>query len=154
MHQTPTPAPQRDAGLQTLMADGLRIFGVRAKPMLYGQQMLRAESPERFIALLTDRHTVNGYTAHAALCETLADNLRDMHREARKGWPTGRVDAFLIVDGTEYPVLFDETADAWPGAGIVSVWVNSAWHYPPYVLTPAMCELLARAADRWTPEAA
>ena len=153
MHQTQA-APIQGSGLQTLMADGLRIYGVRAKPMLYGQQMLRAESPERFIAELTERHTVNGYTSHAALCQTLADSLRDMHREARKCQPTGRVDAWLTVDGTVYPVLFDDLADSWPRAAIVSVWVNSAWHEPRSVLSFKVCEALDRAADQWRPEAA
>ncbi len=152
MHQATAPAPVQGAGLQTLMAEGLRIYGVREKPRLYGQQMLRAESPERFIAELIERHTVNGYTSHAALCETLADSIRDLHREARKGQPTGRVDAWLEVDGTEYPVLFAETAErGWPGPAIVSVWINSAWE-DPEVLAFKVREALDRAADRWTPE--
>ncbi len=154
MQNAPTPAPALGAGLETLMADGLRIYGVRAKPMLYGQQMLRAESPERFIALLTERHTVNGYTSHAALCETLADSIRDLHRHARKGYPNGRVDAWLTVGGVEYAVLFDDVADSWPGPGIVSVWINNAWQIPRDVLSPKLCEALDRAADAWKPEAA
>ena len=141
-----------NTGLQTLMAEGLRIYGIRPMPTTLGQQMLRAANPDDLIGRLIERHTVNGYTSHAELCKTLEDNLRCLHRHARKSEPTGRVDAWLEVDGTSYPVQFDEAADSWPTAAIVAVWINSAWHDPRSVLSFRVCEALDRAADAWRPE--
>lgn len=134
-------------GMQTLIAEGLRIFGLPDKPRLLGQQMLRQANPSAFIDSMIERHTVAGYTSHSELCKTLEENLRDLHREARKSEPTGEVDAWLEVDGTIYPVQFDED-----GGGIVGVWINNRWDDPRSILSFRVCEALDRAADNWRPE--
>lgn len=139
------PAPK------TIVVGGLRIFGVLEKTRTIGQQLLRASRPDRLIAGLIEQHTVNGYTSHAALCETLEQNLKALHREARKDMPDNE-HAWLTVDGMHFAVQFDEDADAWPRGGLANVWVAGQWHYPRDVLAPKLCEQLDEAAAKWRPE--
>lgn len=148
---TAAAQPAGNTGLQTLMTDGLRIFGVREKPRTIGQQLLRASKPDRLIAGLIEQHTVNGYTSHSELCRTLEQNLIALHREARKDCPSDE-HAWLTVDGMEFAVKFDEDADAWPQGALAGVWVGGKWHYPPEVLAPAVCAALDEAAAKWRPE--
>lgn len=84
MQSTSSAGASLSPGLQTLNTEGLRIYGLGRPTRNTGASLLAAESPEQHINALIARHTVSGYTSHAALCKALEAALRDLHAEARK----------------------------------------------------------------------
>lgn len=93
-----------DAGLQTLLADGLHleddepqagpviVSSLRvAAPKPCGRAFLLSADPEHLIQSLTRHCTVNGYTSWPALAVAFEAALREVHAEARAMLKRGAV---------------------------------------------------------------
>ena len=94
MIAAPNPA---SAGLQTLLADGLRleddepqagpviVSGLRVRaPKPCGAALLREANPDRLIESLIRHCTVDGYTSWPAVATAMEAALRELHAEARR----------------------------------------------------------------------